>query len=147
LPETPGALSDCGAENRIFVERIGAQKSAANAYFIRLPNQCLEGKLCRLFTGAAALSIKRHRIAHGQISMWGEFKVPETQGSFQIEATMLYRWGAPWYSMVTLRTDPVGTDAAAINAAEEEFAALHNRVSAFIDEMPAPPSRDIPQGQ
>jgi hypothetical protein len=119
LPERPDALSDSGAENRMFAHRLAALQSAANAYFVRIPSQFWEG-VTRLLADTKELSIKRHRIAHGKITQWGEFKIPDdAKGAFQVESLFLFRWGAPWYSMITLGTGPVGTDAAAINTACE----------------------------
>jgi hypothetical protein len=114
LPERPDAVANYGAENKIFGHRVAALKDAADIYFISAPNQDREAELSELLAEAVALSIKRHRIAHGYITMWGEFRIPQGKGLFEVTATILYRWGAPWYSMVHLKTDPVGGNAVSI---------------------------------
>lgn len=139
LPEQPDALSEYGSENRKFVERLAALKTAGENYFVSFPNQLLEGRLGDLLKEAKELSIKRHRIAHGLITMWGEFQIPDTPGPFEIPGKILYRWGAPWYSKDTLRTDPVGNDASSIEIVQKEFESLHNRVFALTSEMPRRP--------
>ncbi len=96
LPERPDALSDYGAENKIFRDRIAALRAAGEAYFVSFCDQHREGELYHLLEDAEALSIKRHRIAHGHITMWGEFRVPDGPGAFEVKSTMHYRWGAPW---------------------------------------------------
>jgi len=136
LPERPEALSDYGSENRRFVDRVEALKSAAQSYFVRLPNQNREAVMSRLIEDARELSIKRHRIAHGHITMWGEFPFPTARGYSTVETTLLYRWGAPWYSFMNLRTDPIGGDAASIEVAQKEFEALHNRIKDFASDLP-----------
>jgi hypothetical protein len=142
LPEQPNALSYYGAENRKFIERYEALKSAAEAYFVRCPDQEREGTMYRLLEDARDLSIKRHRIAHGHVTQWGELHFPENleRGQrFDLTATFLYRWGAPWYSMTTLRTDPIGGDAASIEASQKEFEALNIRIHKFTAELPKKP--------
>src|SRR5690348_13363128 len=76
LPERPDALSDYGTENKRFGQRADALLEAANAYFVRSPNQEREGLLVQLIKDARDLAIKRHRIAHGHITMWTEFHLP-----------------------------------------------------------------------
>ena len=139
LPELPKALSDYGSENRRFIDRVEALKSAADAHFVRFPDQNREEAMNRLIEDARELSIKRHRIAHGHITMWAEFHIPDTRGPFTAESTVLHRWGAPWYSFTNLRTDPVGGNAASIEAAQKEFEALHNRIAKFTSELPPQP--------
>ena len=135
LPENPYALSDYGSENRRFVDRISAIKQAAHAYFIRNPDQALEGELDSILTAAIDLSIKRHRIAHGHISMWGHAKIPDTKGYFEVDMDIRFRWAAPFYSMTNLRTDPIGTNAASIDAVHDAFQNLNRRSAAFIGQM------------
>lgn len=139
LPEKPDAVSEYGAENKIFRDRIAAVQSAAETYFVSHPDQRREGELSQLLADAVELSIKRHRVAHGHITMWTEFHFPDPlppRGTqFVVEGTVLYRWGAPWYSMVTLRTDPIGGNAASIDAMHDEFGALHNRIAKFTSEL------------
>jgi hypothetical protein len=138
LPERPDALSDYGTENNRFGKRADALQEAADAYFISAPDQYREAELTKLITDARDMSIKRHRIAHGHVTQWGEFQIPQGRGHHEIDVGLLYRWGAPWYSMVTLRTDPIGGDAASIDIAHKEFEALHNRIVKFISEMRRP---------
>jgi hypothetical protein len=143
LPERPDALSDYGAENRIFSHRLQVLKSAAEAYFAKSPDAVRQAELANLLEDAKQLSIKRHRIAHGHITQWGEFQFPEDleRGKpFTMTSTVLYRWAAPWYSMTALRTDPVGRNAASIEAAQKEFEALHNRIAKLDSELPKRPS-------
>jgi hypothetical protein len=145
LPENPEALADYGSENRRFVDRLAALVTATDAYFVRFPHQDREAEVFQILDTARNLSIKRHRIAHGHITMWGEFKLPENlqRGQeFSMSSVFLYRWGAPFYSMVNLRADPVGGDAASIDAARAEFENLHNRIAALISVLPKPPLRD-----
>jgi hypothetical protein len=137
LPERPDAVTSYGAENRKFIERFEAIKTALERYFARFPNQEREGELLLLLQEARDLSIKRHRIAHGHITQWGEFKIPENvSGAFTLQAACLYRWGAPWYSAVNLRSDPVGGDAASIEAAQREFEVLWTKIAKFTSELP-----------
>lgn len=131
LPENPYALSEYGADNRVLVHRLEAVKEAGNRYFVKCPNQSREGEFTALCQEAAGLAIKRHRIAHGHITMWAHIQLPDAPGPFEVESKILFRWGAPFYSIDNLRTDPVGGDAASIDAARTEFEALHNRVAAF----------------
>jgi hypothetical protein len=145
LPENPYALADYGSENRRFVDRMGALKSAGESYFIRKPNQTHEGELHALIEAASDLSIKRHRIAHGHISMWAHARLPETKGTHEITAAFHFRWAAPFYSMSTLRTNPVGVNAATIAVDQAAFEALHNRIAKFTSELPALPETSAPQ--
>jgi hypothetical protein len=121
LPERPDALVDYGAENRRFVDRMAALKAAGDSYFIRKPNQEKEGQLQELIKTARDLSIKRHRVAHGHITTAGQFRLPDTKGPFEITPTFHYRWGAPWYSLETLRTNPIGVNAAMIEKDQKAF--------------------------
>ena len=150
LPERHDALSEYGSENRRFVHRLAALVEATEAYFVRFSHQGREAEVFEILQEASRLSIKRHRIAHGHITMWGEFHIPPglSKGEhFSMSSTMMYRWGAPFYSMVNLRTDPIGGDAASIDAVRAEFEALHNRIAALISEMPRLPSPDTPSEQ
>lgn len=142
LPETPTALAEYGAEYRKTVERLDGINIAARSYFIRLPHQNLEAELHAIVETARELCIKRHRVAHGHVTMVAEFKIPEApagSGPFTASSRVLWRWGAPFYSMTTLRTDPVGGNAASIEAAQKEFEDLHNRIFKFTSELPARP--------
>jgi hypothetical protein len=140
LPENPVALADYGSENRRFVDRLSAISDAAAAYFIGSPDQHREGELSGLLKDAKDLSIKRHRVAHGFVTMWTEFPIPpDAKGAIELQAKVLFRWGAPFYSMTNLRTDPVGGDAASIEAVQKEFEDLHNRIAKFISELPKRP--------
>jgi hypothetical protein len=135
LPERPDALVDYGSENRRFQDRLAALRKAGDAYFISHANQDHEGEFERILSLAAELAIKRHRIAHGHISMWGEMRLPDQRGYFEITMTLLYRWAAPWYSIGSLRTNPVGVNAAAINDDHDEFGTLTNRIAALASAL------------
>lgn len=140
LPEDPGALAEYGSENRRFIDRFDALTKAAEAYFLSSPDQHREGEMSTLLNEARGLSIKRHRIAHGMVTMWSEFHLPpDTNGEFTLESRILFRWGAPIYSMVNLRTDPVGGNAPSIEAAQKEFEDLNNRIAKFTDNLPRRP--------
>jgi hypothetical protein len=94
LPETPMAFADYGSENKIFINRLAALNEAATAYFVNIPDQNREGELSDLLRDAKDLSIKRHRIAHGFVTMWAEFPIPQgVKGEFEVQAQVLYRWG------------------------------------------------------
>ncbi len=139
LPETPHALSDYGADNRRFIDRHTALRAAATEYFVLFPGQQHEGEVASILQTALELSIKRHRVAHGVVTQWGEFQLPDTLASgeeFEVKSTFLYRWGAPWYSRITLRTDPVGGNAASIEGVQKEFEALHTRIFNITFELP-----------
>ena len=136
LPENPYALSEYGSENRRLVDRIGAIKQAASAYFIRTPCQALEGELDNILADVTD-SRSRGIGLHMAISpCGGKLDIPATRGPFEVTATMLYRWGAPFYSMVNLRTDPVGTNSAAINAVHDQFEEMQKRILAFNARLP-----------
>jgi len=141
LSEDPYALRDYGSENKRFAGRMTALRAAADVHFVQVPSQREEGEFDSIISEATALSIKRHRIAHGHITMWAEFRMPMPRptGAFELSATVLYRWGAPFYSMDNLRTDPVGVDSASIEVVQKEFEALHNRVFRLTNALfPAP---------
>jgi hypothetical protein len=142
LSEDPRALADYGSENRRFVDRLSALNDASEDYFRMLPDQNKEGELSIILKDTKDLSIKRHRIAHGMITMWTEFYMPENveKGKqFTLEGRVLYRWGAPFYSMINLRTDPVGGNAASIEFVQNEFENLCNRIAKFTDALPKRP--------
>jgi hypothetical protein len=139
LKEDPRALADYGSENRRFIDRLSALNDAKEDYFRLLPDQGREGELSSLLGDTKDLSIKRHRIAHGMISMWGEFHIPQDSKEIALESRVLYRWAAPFYSMVNLRTDPVGGNAASIESVQKEFESLHNRIAKFTDDLPKRP--------
>ena len=142
-PENIQALPDYGEENRRFTDRMSALTVAAEEYFVWLPDQNREAEMEDLITTARDLSIKRHRVAHGHITRWSHIKLPRERGYHEIAATFLYRWGSPWYSMLTLRTDPIGGNAASIAVVQKEFEDLHNRIAKFSAELPRrPPPRD-----
>ncbi|WP_214471062.1 hypothetical protein [Mesorhizobium sp. dw_380] len=135
LPEQPDALMEYGSDNRRFVDRMAAIRAAGERYFCLKPSQENEAILQDLLTAAADLSIKRHRIAHGHITMWTEFQLPEAKGPFEVTGQILYRWGAPWYSTGTLRTNPVGVNASTIETDQKAFENLHNRIFKFTSEL------------
>jgi hypothetical protein len=138
LPEDPQAMSVYGSENRRFIDRINAIRESSDAYFIRFPNQEHEGELDAIVQTAVDLSIQRHRIAHGHITQWGAFNIPDglkRGDQFEMVAVFHYRWGAPFYSHTNLRTNPVGVDAAWINAIRAEFEALWNRAAALLNAL------------
>lgn len=136
-PDTPANLAAYGQANRRFSDRMIATRAAADAYFIKHPDQALEGEFKKLHTGILEMGIERHRIAHGHITRASEFKIPHGPkgSSFEVSATVLFRWGAPFYSTDNLRTDPIGVGAAQIDALTTKFMAMHNNVHAFTEQI------------
>jgi hypothetical protein len=108
IAESPDNLAAFGRRNRTFTERIAALTFASTSYFVRHHNQAIEGTFLRLIQSVENMAIERHRIAHGHISMAGEFNIPTGSGVTVVTARAFYRWAAPFYSMGNLRTDPFG---------------------------------------
>lgn len=141
LGPDPHLLAQFGASNRRFVDRMAALKAAGDSFFIGAPNQEHEGELDAILRTASDLSIDRHRIAHGRITMWAESIVDLRPGqTIDLKMVMHYRWGAPFYAHTLLRTDPVGGNAASIDATRAHFESLHNRVVVFRSKLGPEPS-------
>jgi hypothetical protein len=132
-PDLPESYLSFGQKNGTFTKRMAALVATAEAYFIKFPDQHKENAFQEIETRAQDLSIERHRIAHGHITMWGEFKIPEKKGPFVSTATMHYRWAPPFYGARKLRTNPVGHNAETIDAISQPFEELHNKVFAFTE--------------
>jgi len=128
-------LPGFGKANGTFVRRISALGQAAQSYFAKHPDQALEGEFGAIVTEVNSLSIERHRIAHGHITMWGELKLPEEKGEFSVDVTMLYRWAPPWYGIEKLRTSPVGLNGAGIEQVSQKFEDLNNRALVFSESL------------
>jgi hypothetical protein len=135
IPFNPAELAAYGKEHRRFADRKDALEQASREFFVGSPDQETEGQFRFIVAELDELAIERHRIAHGHISMWGGFKLPEKKGYFEVTTQMKYRWAAPWYSTANLRTDPVGKNAEAINAVHDRFSALHNQITALKDAL------------
>jgi hypothetical protein len=140
IGDLPQNYPPYGKENGTFRQRIAALQRRASHYFAVHPNQALEGEFASLLGEADDLSIERHRIAHGHITMWGEFKMPQGEGSFTVSASLLYRWAPPFYGVEKLRTNPVGLNGVGIDSVSQQFEELHNRVAVFTDAIPELPS-------
>ena len=139
IDETPANFATYGFENGRFVNRIAAIERAAAVYFVRHPNQEVEGAFCELIQTTKALSIDRHRIAHGNISQVGKANPmpgPTKDGTFMMQVSFLFRWGAPLYSTRSLRTNFVGGGSKAINAVRDKIKAKHNEIHAFTQALP-----------
>lgn len=134
-PDLPFNYQAFGRDNGTFSRRIAALENAASSYFMFNPDQTSEGTFRDLVAEANDLSIERHRIAHGHITMWGEFKIPEVKGCFEVTSTMHYRWAPPFYAVEKLRTNPVGINGEAIDKMSQQFEDLHNRVYAFTESL------------
>lgn len=135
IPDDPMNLSEFGKQNGMFRQRISALQAAADGFFIRHPDQDIERHFSELRAAAENLAIERHRIAHGNITMWGQFKIPVVKGSFSVSSTVLYRWAPPFYGAEKLRADPVGLNCAGIEERISQFSDLHNRVFIFTERL------------
>lgn len=134
-PELPENYLAFGQANGTFMQRMTALVAAAEKHFIRYPDQSKEGAFQVIIERTHDLSIERHRIAHGHITMWGEFAIPQEKGPFTVSATMHYRWAPPYYGVRKLRTNPVGHNGETIDATSLQFEILHNQVAAFTDAL------------
>ena len=110
-----------------------ALADAAEKYFAKSPDQQKEGAFQDILKQAYALSIERHRIAHGHITMGSKIDLPEEKGPSVVDVTFLYRWDPPFDGVRKLRTNPVGADAASIDATSRQFEDLNNKAIAFTD--------------
>jgi hypothetical protein len=140
IHDHPSNLAAYGAKHRKFIDRLSAVKAAAEAYFMKSPDQQIEGTFSGLVAEIEALAIERHRIAHGHISIVAEWKLPENvTGKIAITSRAKYRWAAPFYSTTQLRTDPFGIGSKDIDRLTDEFMRLHNNVHAFTTSLTSPP--------
>jgi hypothetical protein len=137
IPETPDNFANYGATHRRFVDRMAAVNATAAAYFIRRPDQEKEGTFCQMIENIYRLSIDRHRIAHGQITMVAEF-VPEKstdETAVTLTGRVKYRWNPAFYSTGNLRTGPFGVGSKGLNMLTEKFKKVHNELLAFTESI------------
>lgn len=138
IPAIPPNLPGFGSRNGIFRMRLKALEDAGARYFVSNPDQSLEGQLASLIAKTNELSIERHRIAHGHITMWGEMQMPSHESYTDVRFTILYRWAPPWYGIDKLKTNPVGMNASGINAISEKFEDLAGVVAKFTAGLKGP---------
>lgn len=148
LPDRPDSYVPYGTEYRKFSMRKVAVERAAEKFFVSRPDQMLEGELRRILQTLDELAIVRHRIAHGHITMWTEISLPsplpERGTAFEMRGTILYRWGAPFYSIGSLRTDPVGIGGAAVENLSAQFETVHNEIFRFTESLLGPSPAPCP---
>ncbi|HSQ96834.1 MAG TPA: hypothetical protein VLM18_12185 [Croceibacterium sp.] len=127
-PDDADVLSAFGKANRRLSERMRAVRAAGELYFMRCPNQDVEGRLADMMEKIDELAIKRHRVAHGHIAM----ATPDIDSAqlasdlakgpvAEFEVPLQYRWGPPYYSMHTLKLHPLGVRSETIDHWREEF--------------------------
>ena len=119
----------------IFDTRMSVLQGAANAYFVRKPDQQLEGDLGALIVDARLLSKERHRIAHGVVVPRAIMWTPD--GEFGSE----FRLVPPWYAMEKLAKPDefYRYGSAEIHLLAKQFLALRERVSEFDQRLQASP--------
>ena len=120
-----------GEENGTFARRMSALANVAEKYFQSNPDQNMEGEFSSILNTVNELAIERHRIAHGHITLWMEFKIPEEKGYHSISASPSFRWAPPFYGTGKLRTNPVGLDATGISKIREKF----EKITVRADEL------------
>lgn len=125
-----------GEENGTFSRRMTALANAAEKYFQTHPDQDAEGDFSSIWDAVNELAIERHRIAHGHLTMWVEFKIPEEKGLHTVTASPLFRWAPPFYGISKLRTDPVGLNSHAIAEIRAKFEAITVRAEALSARLP-----------
>ena len=138
IEQTPANYASYGSDNGRFVDRMAALERAAATYFVRRPHQETEGVFCRLVESTKSLSIDRHRIAHGHISMAGKFNHmpgPTKDGTSMMQATLLFRWGAPLYSTGSLRTNFIGGGSKAIDLIRDKIIDKRKEILAFTEAL------------
>jgi hypothetical protein len=135
IPFSIASLAAYGKDNRRFVDRKVAIEASAKEYFVKKPDQAKEGQFRSIIASLDRLAIERHRIAHGHVSQWTEFPLPQEAGEFEVELTFKYRWAAPFYSTGNLRTDPVGKNAEAIDSVTDSFQALNQQILSLKESL------------
>jgi hypothetical protein len=137
VPDTPSNLAAFGSKHRTFAKRMAEWGTGAWGYFIRKPDQKKEGRFNELIATVNALSLERHRVAHGHVSIVAELHIPkDAEGeTFNVEAPALYRWAAPFYATGSLKTDPFGKGSKDINLLTDAFIGIHNEVHQFTEAL------------
>lgn len=133
--ETPENLSEYGKSYRRFGDRMAATRAAAESYFVKFPDQHKEGQFAELMASTETLAILRHRVAHGHLTQ----STPpiRTADLFKdgepvtLEFKFQHRWGAPFYSMDSLRFDFKGAPSWEIDNWRQKFFEQHGKVQAF----------------
>lgn len=133
----PHEYIDYGTKNAMLRNRITALSRTAEAYFVKAPDQTKEAEFDDILRSVELLSIRRHRIAHGYVSISGALNSVSvsSDGLLEISGTMLYRWATPFYAVEKLKTDIIGFDSNSIHSDRALFENLHNRVIEFIEKV------------
>ena len=113
-----------------------ALAKVAERYFQGNPDQGTEGEFSSILAAVYDLAIERHRIAHGHITMWMEFKVPEEKGEHLVTAKPLFRWAPPFYGTGKLRANPVGLNASGLSEIRSKFEEITNRAANLRERLP-----------
>jgi hypothetical protein len=126
-------LAKFGQTYKIFSNRAQAVLTAGEAFFIRHPDQGVEGRLRELVNESVQLSIERHRIGHGRLRA---LPIPVANVvSFHAPAGMRYLWGAEVYSTDRLKTDWLGVGHGELLAWAARFEALEMKLLTFACEL------------
>ena len=129
-----GKIRQFGAIHRIFIDRLGAAKRAADAHFIISPDQAAEGSFLLLCSRMEKASNIRNNIAHGVVVQVRYLETPEGEGS------TVFMLQAPWYIKDKPKgIDQAGMGAAEIKAATEPFNQLALDLRLYADRL-RPPS-------
>lgn len=124
-PFANNVVGDFGQRYSTTVRRLAGLDDAASRYFARRPGQEREGEFRRLRKAVEALSIDRHRIAHGIVDRvnWGNPDGTVITGFALV---------APWYAERRLgMTQNEAWDSAAIYAVGERFMSMSAEITAF----------------
>jgi hypothetical protein len=100
-PMLVDAMEEYGRDRRKLPCRIRALNGAADAYFVKFPNQEHQGALRFIIKETKELASKRHQIAHGVVHMLPAFTGSKNELGYYAD-----RWGyllmPPWHALYNL---------------------------------------------
>lgn len=127
-------IDEFGSKFRITSERLNAVANSATKYFIKNPNQEIEAEFENILKRIKDMSIERHRIAHGILTIVAKPRYSKHHklgvdifNPFETE----YRLGAPWYALRRLKTHQHGISVDEIREKEKIFSQILDEVRNF----------------
>lgn len=118
-----------GQIGSVYSYRIAQLRYSAEKYFVSHPNQDDEGLLHSLIGESDALSLERHRIAHGVTVLMLRIELEPPR--------WVWGYSAPWYAEHRLKTGdyPYHYDADTVAEFGMTFARLAQKVSCFREHL------------
>lgn len=99
-PRQIDALQAYGRDSRIFESRMQSLEMAADDFFVRKPDQSIEGEFTSLLARCRVLAKARHQIAHGIVRAVPVYDEPDKDG-WVVPSVGFCLW-PQWYAFVNL---------------------------------------------